>query len=151
MREAIDAKKRTFKEWRKSQTADTRAAYNIEKKRAKKAVASARKEASEKLMGELEADKSSRKIFKVAKQAVKDGKDVLGNGYVRDEMGTLCVGESERTEVWKRHMEKVMNEENEWDGIVEAEVVLGPLERVTMGEVQEAIKRLVFRMLLLST
>ena len=98
------------------------------KKRAKKAVASARNEASEKLMGELEADNSSSKIFKVAKQAVKDGKDVLGNGYVRNEMGTLCVGESEKTEVWKRHMEKVMNEENVWDGIVEAEVVLGPLE-----------------------
>ena len=128
VKEAVDAKKRSFKEWRKDPTADTKAAYNMAKKRAKKAVASARNEASEKLMGELEADKSSSKIFKVAKQAVKDGTDVLGNGYVRDELGTLCVGESEKTEVWNRYMEKVMNEENVWDGIVEAEVVLGPLE-----------------------
>ena len=57
MKEAIDAKKRTFKEWRKDQTADTRAAHNMAKKHAKKAVACARNEASEKLMGELEADK----------------------------------------------------------------------------------------------
>ena len=113
MKDATDAKKRTFKEWRKDQTADTRAAYNMAKKRAKKAEARARKEASEKLICDLEADKSSSKIFKVAKQAVKDGKDVLGNGYVRDELGTLCVGESEKTEVWKRHMEKVMNKEND--------------------------------------
>ena len=93
-------------------------------------------------MKEMEDDKSSRKIFKIAKQTVKDGKDVIGNGCVRDEMGTLCVGERERCEVWKRHMEKVMNEENEWDGIVEAAVVHGPLERVTKEEVKDAIKHM---------
>ena len=32
---------------------------------------------------------------------------------MRDEMGILCVGE--RTEVWKRHREKTMNVEKEWD------------------------------------
>jgi hypothetical protein len=30
-------------------------------------------------------------------------------------------------------MEKVMNEENEWDGEVETNVVPGPIERVTEG------------------
>jgi hypothetical protein len=37
-------------------------------------------------------------------------------------------------------MEKVMNEENEWDGEVETNVVQGPIERVTEGEVRRAIK-----------
>jgi len=35
-----------------------------------------------------------------------------------------------------------MNAENEWDGNVEAEMVLGPLERVSYEEVQEAIKHM---------
>jgi hypothetical protein len=33
-----------------------------------------------------------------------------------------------------------MNKENEWDGEVEADVVQGPIERVTKGEVMRAIK-----------
>ena len=70
--------------------------YSAVQKRAKKAVASTIKEASEKLM---EANKSLKKISKVAirKQTVKDGKVVLGNGCVGDEIGTMCVGE--RTEL----------------------------------------------------
>ena len=142
VKKAIDTKRKTFKEWRREQTIEKKAEYNAAKKCAKKAVACARKEASEKLMDEMEADNSSKKIFKIARQTVKDGKDVIGNGCVRDEMGTLCVGERERCEVWKRHMEKVMNEENEWDGIAEAAVVHGPLERVTEEEVKDAIKHM---------
>jgi hypothetical protein len=43
-------------------------------------------------MDELKDCKSSRKIFKVAKQAVKGGKGVLGTGCVKDEMGVGVCG-----------------------------------------------------------
>jgi hypothetical protein len=49
-------------------------------------------------------------------------------------------GERERAKVWKEHMERVMNEENEWDGVVDVDVVHGPIDRVTMKEVMTAIK-----------
>ena len=51
----------------------------------------------------------------------------------------------EKREAWKRHMEKVMNEENEWDGEVEADIAQGPLEKVTEGEVMRAIKAMKLR------
>jgi hypothetical protein len=74
------------------------------------------------------------------KQSMKDNKHVVGNGCVRDRSGKLCMGERERAEVWKEHMERVMNEENEWDGVVDVDVVHGPIDRVTMKEVMTAIK-----------
>ena len=39
--------------------------------------------------------------------------------------------------VWKEHMEVIMNEENEWDGFVEAEKVEGPVQKISMVEVSE--------------
>jgi len=49
----------------------------------------------------------------------------------------LGFSEEDRCKIWKEHMEKIMNEENEWDHMMEAE---GPVERVTRKEVVEAIK-----------
>ena len=56
-------------------------------------------------------------------------KDVVGTGCIRAEMGKMYYGETERREAWKRHMEKVMNEENEWDGEVEIDIVQGPIDK----------------------
>jgi hypothetical protein len=60
---------------------------------------------------------------------------------IRTKKGTVSVRENGRTEVWKRHMKKVMNEEHKWDRKVKADVLYGPMERVTMGKMQEAIEQ----------
>jgi hypothetical protein len=140
VKRALDDKKEKFKEWKRDKTADSKSKYNKAKKFAKRAVSIAMREASERLKKEMENDKSSKITFKIAKQSMKDNKDVVGNGYVRDRLGKLCVGERERAKVWKEHMERVMNEENEWDGVVDVDVVHGPIDRVTMKEVMTAIK-----------
>ena len=140
VRKTLEDKKERFKEWRRDMTVEAKSEYKKAKKSAKQAVAVAQKEASNKLMKEMEADVRSRKMFKVAKQSVKDRKDVTGNGCVRDRFGKLCVDERERAQAWKDHMEKVMNEENEWDRDVEVDVVQGPIEEVTLAEVEKAIK-----------
>jgi hypothetical protein len=49
-------------------------------------------------------------------------------------------GRGKEPKVWKEHMERVRNEENEWDGVVDVDVVHGPIDRVTMKEVMTAIK-----------
>lgn len=41
----------------------------------------------------------------------------------------LCVGESERIEIWRRHVKEVMIEENVCYGIIVNDVVLEPMER----------------------
>ena len=47
--------------------------------------------------------------------------------------------EEDRAKIWKEHMEKIMNEENEWDRMVETDVV-GPVEKVARNEIVEAIQ-----------
>ena len=37
------------------------------------------------------------------------------------------------------HMEKIMNEENKWDQVVETDLVEGPVEKVARDEIVEAI------------
>jgi hypothetical protein len=105
------------------------------------------REASERLMKEMENDKSSKILFKIAKQSMKDNKDVVGNGCVRDRSGKLCmVGIEGITKIANcvldgEHMTRVsVDEENEWDGVVDVDVVHGPIDRVTMKEVMTAIK-----------
>ena len=39
-------------------------------------------------------------------------------------------------------MEKIMNEENEWDPMVETNLVEGPVEKVVRNEIVEAIQRM---------
>jgi hypothetical protein len=77
----------------------------------------------------MENDKSSKITFKTVKQLMKDNKDVVGNGCVRDRSGKLCMGARERAKEWKEHMERLMNEENEWDGVVDVDVVHGPIDQ----------------------
>ena len=48
----------------------------------------------------------------------------------------------DRAKTWKEHMEKIMNEENEWNHMVETNVVEGPVEKVVRNEIVEAIQRM---------
>ena len=42
--------------------------------------------------------------------------------------GTLHVNVKDRAKLWIAHMSKIMNEEDEWDQIVDADTVEGPIE-----------------------
>ena len=39
-------------------------------------------------------------------------------------------------------MEKIMNEENEWDHMVETDIVEGPVEKVACNEIVEAMQKM---------
>ena len=57
-------------------------------------------------------------------------------------MGDLIVvSEKDRRKLWKEHMEKIMNVENESDQMVE-DIVEGPVDGVTDEEVMEAINKM---------
>ena len=56
--------------------------------------------------------------------------------------GRLNFSEKDRGKVWKEHMQRIMNEENEWDQNVKAELVEGSVERVSREEVLKAIREM---------
>ena len=54
---------------------------------------------------------------------------------MRGSDGKLCFSEMERGKVWKNYMERIMNEENDWDRNVEGDAVEGPVVCVGREEV----------------
>ena len=52
----------------------------------------------------------------------------------------LSFSEKDRGKVGKEHMERIMNEENDWDQRVDADVVEGPVERVSREEVVQEMR-----------
>ena len=77
--------------------------------------------------------------FTFVKFMRKNGRDIKGGGFMKDKDGRLVVSEKDRGKLWKEHMEKIINVENEWDQTVEADMVEGPVEEVTDEEVMEAM------------
>ena len=47
-----------------------------------------------------------------------------------------------RAKIWKEHMKKIMNEENEWDHIVETDVVERPVKKVACNEIMKAMQKM---------
>ena len=72
----------------------------------------------------------------------KEGKDVEGGRWLRRRDEQLSFVEEDRAKIWKEHMEKIMNEENEWDHIVETDVVEGPVEKVARNEIVETMQKM---------
>ena len=58
---------------------------------------------------------------------------------MRGNDGKLCLSEKESGKVWKDYMERIMNEENDWDRNVEGDVVEGPVVCVSREEVLQAL------------
>ena len=61
---------------------------------------------------------------------------------MKDTDGRLADSEKDRGKLRKEHMEKIMNVENEWDQMVEADMVEGPVEGVNDVEVIEAMNKM---------
>ena len=82
---------------------------------------------------------NSNSVFYYLTRMKKEGKNVEGGRCLRGEDGQLGFIEEDRAKIWKEHMEK-MNEENEWDRMVETDLVEGPVEKVACNEIVEVIQ-----------
>jgi len=46
---------------------------------------------------------------------VKERQDIMGSNYLKGVSGKVIVDEKGIKDSWKEYIEKMMNEENEWD------------------------------------
>ena len=90
-----------------SRTGANKTRYKNMKNGSKKVVMKAMKEVTERKLREL--SQHPNKVFKLVKSMEKDGKDVEGGGSD----ARLNFSKKDRGRVWKEHMERIMNEENE--------------------------------------
>ena len=81
-------------------------------------------------------------VFYFLRRMKKERKDVEGGRCLRGGDGRLGFIEENMAKIWMEHMEKIMNKENEWDHIVETDVVKGPVEKVARNEIVEAVQRM---------
>ena len=51
----------------------------------------------------------------MAKQIVKERQDITGLNCIKGASGKVIVDDKGIKHCWKEYMEKLMNEENEWD------------------------------------
>ena len=61
---------------------------------------------------------------------------------MRGSYGKLYFSWKERVKVWKAHMERIMNEENDWDHSVEGGAVDGTVVCVCREEVLQALSEM---------
>jgi len=77
----------------------------------------------------------------MAKQMAKERQDITGSNCLKGVSGKVTVDKKRIKDSWKEYIEKLMNEENEWDHGISAEVKEGPTDCIRIGEVAAALKK----------
>ena len=93
-------------------------------------------------MGKVDSCCDGRELFRVAKQRIREKKDVVRVSCLKDESGAVKVSVDDRKKIWKEHMKKLMNVENEWSDSIDASNVEGAVSRIEVEEVQCAMNRM---------
>ena len=68
--------------------------------------------------------------------------DVVGVSCLKDKSGGVKVSVNDQKKIWKEHMEKLMNVENEWSDSIDASEVDGAVRRIEVEEVRCAMSRM---------
>jgi len=78
----------------------------------------------------------------MAKQMVKERQDITGINCIKGASGKVIVDDKGIKDSWKEYTEKLMNEENEWDHKISAEVKERPADCIRMAEVRAVLKKM---------
>jgi len=73
---------------------------------------------------------------------VKERQDITGLNCIKGASGKVIADDKEIKDSWKEYMEKLMNEENEWDHKISAEVKEGPVDCIMITEVRAVLKKM---------
>jgi len=109
---------------------------------AKMVISSAKEKKQEECASDLNDPEHQNEIFRLAKQTVKERQDITGSNCLKGASGKVIVDEKGIKDSWKEYMEKLINEENEWDHGISAEVKEGPADCIRIGEVVAALKKM---------
>ena len=91
--------------------------YKKSRQNAKRVISSAKEKKQKKWANDLNDSE-----YRMAKQMVKQRQDITGLNCIKGASGKVIVDGKGIKDSWKEYMEKLMNEENEWDHKISAEV-----------------------------
>ncbi|XP_026498876.1 uncharacterized protein LOC113402778 [Vanessa tameamea] len=118
-------KKVAFKEWQVVKNVNTslkdekKEVYKEFKRRAKKAVAVARAKVQENLYNSLNSPRGQKELYRITKERERRSRDIPHIKCMKNEAGKVLCRDEEIKERWKIYFEKLMNEENDWNGILQ--------------------------------
>ena len=140
----IMAKRRLYKKWQQDKDSESKKLYLAKKRESKRIVAAAKEMEGKKIAEKLASDKNDglKQVFRMARQSEKDKKDIVGIPCIRGKGGEMKVALKDRIEVWEEYAKKLLNEENEWNGISKAETNEGPCESVSEEAVKDALNKM---------
>ena len=94
------------------------------------------------LHARLETKEGEKKLYRLARQRDRAGKDVQNMRVINDENGNVMVNLEAVLNRWKEYFEKLMNEENNRDpSTKKAGVVNEEVNYVSKKEVKNALKK----------
>ena len=89
----------------------------------------------------VDSSRDGRELLRIAKQRAGEKSDVVGISCLKDKWA-VKVSVDDRKKIWKEHMEKLMNAENEWSDSIDASKVEGEVRRTEVEEVRRAMNRM---------
>jgi len=114
--------------------------YKKSRQNAKKVLPSAKEKKQKKWANDLNDSECQNEIFRMANQMVKERQDITGLNCIKGASEKVIVNDKGIKDSWKEYMEKPMNEENECDQKLSAEIKEGPADCIRMDEVRAALK-----------
>lgn len=116
--------------------------YKNAKKASAKAVAFAQAAAKQDLYEDLESSNDSSKIFKIAAVRRNQAKGIVAPKYIEDGNGKLLTKDEDICDRWKESMQHLLNEEFPRNRGTTENPIYGPVEELSIGEVESAVKKM---------
>jgi len=107
--------------------------YKKSKQNAKRVISLAKGKKQKECASDLNDPNHQNEIFRIAKQMVKERKDITWSNCLKGASGKVIVDEKGIKDSWTRYVEKLMNEENEWDHRIAAGVKDGPADCIRIN------------------
>ena len=141
VQQAVKNKKAAFNTWQRSGQEVHKQIYRNMNKITKKAVSTARVNATRACCGELSTAEGKMKVYKMAKQMKRDKSDISGANFIKDEDDNILVDEGEVADRWRRYYNILLNSENQ-SRFEQVPKVEGPIPQVTSEEVRQALMQM---------
>ncbi|XP_048000280.1 uncharacterized protein LOC125237330 [Leguminivora glycinivorella] len=149
VQEVLREKKKAFKEWQMVEDENEtlkeskKEVYKECKKRAKRTVAICRAEAQDNLYRSLERPEGQKRLYQIARARERNGRDISHVKCIKDDSGKILTDDESIKERWKKYFEKLMNEKNEWNGVLENPPLnLGLVREISVEEVKVAVRNM---------
>ncbi|XP_062532854.1 uncharacterized protein LOC134201634 [Bombyx mori] len=142
----LKEKKNAFKKWQlergnESERQARKNEYRECKKKATKAVAIARSDAQKRLYAALDGPRGQKELYRITRAREERAKDIKHVRCMKNETGKVLMRDDEIKERWKIYFEKLMNEENDWNRVINRKPEnVGLVNEISMYEVREAVR-----------